>query len=72
MAVGIKYGSETIFTPYSTVELKPGMNTIEISNLYAFNWSRFKYIERIKLAFGDYEDAARDYIYLADMSVYMK
>ena len=72
VAVGIKYGSETIFTPYSTVELKPGMNTIEISNLYAFNWSRFKYIERIKLAFGDYEDAARDYIYLADMSVYMK
>ena len=71
--VMLEYGSELgIFSPYSKIELKPGMNVIEITNLYGFRWSKLKYINKIKVSVGKEGDGARDYLYLADMCVYMK
>lgn len=68
-----EYGNEPgIYTQYTTVNLEPGMNTVTVSNLYGFRWSKLKYISKMRFTFGGYGDGKRDCLYVVDMSVYMK
>jgi hypothetical protein len=66
---GQKLGS---YNSYSTITLKPGMNTFALNNLEGFNWAKRKFINSIRIIVGAKGDAARDFIYFVDMSVYKK
>ena len=66
---GQKLGS---YNTYSTITLKPGMNTLSLNNLEGFNWTKRKYINSIRIIVGAKGDTARDFIYFVDMSVYKK
>lgn len=69
----IEYGNDLgAYASYETIQLKPGYNTVTIGNLSAKNWKEFKYINRLRMTIGEKGDAARDFLYLVDMSVYEK
>ncbi len=58
------------YSSYSSLELKPGENSLVISGLDSFRWQKLKEIESIRIVIGEPDDAARDCIYFMDMSVY--
>ena len=66
----IKYASDKKYTTYTTLTLKPGENVLEVNNLDGFNWAKLKSILEIRVIVGAKGDAARDCLYLMDMSVY--
>ena len=48
------------------------MNILTISNFAGFRWSDIKYIDSLRIAVGEKDDAARDQLYFVDMTVYKK
>ena len=54
----------------SDISLTPGENTFVINGLDSMLWQRLVRINEIRFAFGAKGDAARDYIYFMDMSVF--
>ncbi len=56
---------------YANVNLKPGMNTVALNNVYAFNWRDIKHIKALRFDIGVAGDnVARSGLYLASIRVY--
>ena len=69
----LKYGKNLkTFATYANIELTPGMNILTVSNFAGFRWSDIKYIDSLRIAVGEKDDAARDQLYFVDMTVYKK
>ncbi len=70
---------ENIFTTYITDVFEPGLNSYSMNNMYAMNWAKYGYINRIRIRFYTLDEdrnkvlnKARDDIYFVGMSVYKK
>ncbi len=74
LRVQFKYKNKPIYDKQLEIQLKPGMNTLEFSNLYSYNWREFGSLESVYFGFtynkGD--AAALDTVYIKDVSIYTK
>ena len=69
LSVSIKYSKKTTLIDLASVELKPGMNEIELPT-GTINWTGLGKAESMTLIFGDTKNEAARTIYLGDLTVY--
>lgn len=70
---------ESVFNTYISDVFAPGLNSYSINNMYAMNWEKYGYINRIRIRFYTLDEernkvlnTARSDIYFVGMSVYEK
>ena len=69
LSVSVKYSKKTTLIDLASVELKPGMNEIELPT-GAINWTGLGKAESMTFIFGDTKNEAARTIYLGDLTVY--
>lgn len=71
LTVSAKYDRLAIYSDMLNVTLMPGMNTVELNNLNAYNWDSLGGIECLIFYLGEgKEAAANDGLYFVDALVY--
>ena len=66
-----KYSGYNLNVEYITTVLQPGMNTVTVSGISGFNWSRYGSIEYMDWYFSETSEGGNAVsVYLQDITVY--
>ncbi len=74
MEVLFKYENSVVSAQKATIKLKKGLNRIEISNIYADNWTKNGELKRIEINYAETADpkAAVTDVYMKDFIIFDK